>query len=100
MVKVIDSASEIPSKGVVVIDFSAAWCGPCQRIAPIYNELSEKFSSITFLKADVDESEELAEQYSVQSLPTFVFLRDGDVVQSIEGANVNALIETLEKLEN
>lgn len=99
MVNVIKTASEIPSQGLVVIDFSATWCGPCQRIAPIYEQLSEKFSTITFLKADVDESEELAGEYSVMSLPTFVFMKDGVLVNRIEGANVTAIGEALSMLE-
>ena len=99
MVKSVESATEIPSTGRVVIDFSATWCGPCQRIGPIYEQLSEKFPSITFLKVDIDESEELAELYSIQSLPTFVFMRDGKVIRRVEGADLNALVEALEALE-
>jgi thioredoxin 1 len=98
MVKVVEASSEIPSKGQVVIDFSATWCGPCQRIGPIYAGLEHTFPSITFLKVDVDDAEELSESYSIQSLPTFVFLNNGVVYHRIEGADIYAVIKTLEDL--
>ena len=98
MVKTIEEASEIPS-GKVVIDFFATWCGPCKRIAPLYVELSQKFPSITFLKVDVDEAEQLAGLYKVDSLPTFIFLNSGKEIKRIEGANLNQLIENLQELE-
>jgi thioredoxin len=100
MVKVVESPSEIPSQGLVVIDFSANWCGPCQRIGPIYAGLEHTFPSIKFLKVDVDDAEELSAAYSIQSLPTFVFLRNGVVIHRIEGADINAVMKTLESLED
>ncbi len=100
MVNTIDDPSEIPSSGKVVIDFFATWCGPCKRIAPVYVELSQKFPSITFLKCDVDEAEQVSGLYKVESLPTFVFLNNGKEVKRIEGANLNQLLEDLKMLES
>ena len=99
MVKHITEISEIPPSGKVVIDFFATWCGPCKRIAPVYVELSQKFPSITFLKCDVDESEDISQKYSIDSLPTFVFLNNGVEYGRIEGANLNGLIEAIERME-
>jgi thioredoxin 1 len=96
MVKIITELSEIPEDGLVVIDFFAPWCGPCKRIAPVYVELAEKYSQITFLKVDVDESEDIGSKYSIESLPTFVFLKDGVEVKRIEGADLRGLITQLE----
>ncbi len=95
----ITEASQIPS-GKVVIDFFATWCGPCKRVAPLFEELSTTFPSITFLKVDVDEAEALSGQYEVESLPTFVFLKDGKVNARIEGANIHSLIDQLKNLES
>lgn len=98
MVREITEKSEIPS-GKVVIDFHATWCGPCKRIAPVYVELSEKFPSITFLKVDVDEAEILASEFSVTSLPTFVFLNNNKEYKVIEGADLQKVIQTISELE-
>jgi thioredoxin 1 len=96
MVHIITELSEIPNDKPVVIDFFATWCGPCIRIAPAFEELSKKFTTVTFLKVDVDESEEIATKFSVSSLPTFVFLKNGVEVNRIEGADLRGVIAQLE----
>lgn len=96
MVKIITEFNEIPQESAVVIDFFATWCGPCKRIAPMYEELSKKFTKVTFLKVDVDESEEIASKFCIQSLPTFVFLKNGVEVHRIEGADLRGIIEQVE----
>ena len=98
MVTLIKSAAEIPQVGLVLIDFFATWCMPCQRAAPVLVELSEKFPTVTFLKVDCDDSEELASTFSIRSLPTFVFLKDGEKVATIEGADMNAVYARLKAL--
>ncbi len=96
MVKIITDLNEIPQEGAVVIDFFATWCGPCKRIAPAFEELAKKFSTVTFLKVDVDESEDIASKYNVESLPTFVFLKNGVEVHRIEGADLRSVVTQLE----
>jgi thioredoxin 1 len=91
MVKVVSELSEIPQQGAVVIDFYATWCGPCKRIAPTYEKLSEAFTSVAFLKVDVDESPELVNTFDISAMPTFVFLKDGKVVKRVEGADLDGL---------
>lgn len=93
MVKLISDLAEIPQKGPVVIDFFATWCGPCKNIAPAFEKLAEVYPSITFLKVDVDESDELVEIYGIQAMPTFLFLKDYIVVKRIEGADLRAMEE-------
>ena len=73
MVKVITSLVEIPQDKRVVIDFFADWCGPCKKIAPEYEKLSQKYADIVFLKIDADESDKLAESFNINALPTFLF---------------------------
>jgi thioredoxin 1 len=98
MVKIIEDISEIPMSGIALIDFFATWCGPCKNIAPKFEQLSKMFSSVTFLKVDVDESAELAEQFNIRAMPTFVFLHDGKVVKTIEGTDIRGISNTLEQL--
>ncbi len=68
------------SKLPVVVDVFAEWCGPCQQMTPIFEELEKEHgSSYKFVKLNVDESRELAVQFGVSSIPTFVFIKDGQV---------------------
>lgn len=71
----------VKSSMPIVLDVYATWCGPCLQMMPIVEELAkEQGSKYKFLKLNVDESRELAIQYGVTSIPTFVFIKDGNVV--------------------
>ncbi len=73
-------------KGIVVIDFSAVWCGPCQMLAPIYERIAEKYSDkADFYKVDVDAEQDLAIQFKIQGVPTLVFFKDGQEVDRNTG---------------
>ena len=64
----------------VVIDFWATWCGPCQRMTPLIEALAEAYDGKAIVgKCNVDEEDELAMQFGVRSIPTVVFLKDGEV---------------------
>jgi thioredoxin 1 len=93
MVKLISDESEIPLQGAVVIDFYATWCGPCKKIAPVFEKLAQVYPSIVFLKVDVDESAEVAEKFEIQAMPTFLFIKDGRIVKRIEGADLRLMEE-------
>ena len=95
MVKEISSIEEIPRNGKVVIDCFADWCGPCRGIAPKFAELSNMYNNITFLKINVDETEELSNQMGINALPTFVFIQNRNIVNRMEGANVSQLVTLL-----
>ena len=82
---------------LVVIDFTASWCGPCKMIAPLFKELSEEMGNAVFLKIDVDENPETAARYSVSAMPTFVFIKAGEVVDRLMGANPARLREMIEE---
>ncbi|XP_050544223.1 thioredoxin-like protein 1 [Daktulosphaira vitifoliae] len=84
---------ELNSNGVklIVVDFSATWCGPCKRIAPIFDELARKYDRAVFLKVDVDKCQETAASQGVSAMPTFIFYRNKIRVAKIQGADVQAL---------
>ena len=64
----------------VVIDVYATWCGPCQQVAPLFDELSKELGDVCkFAKLNVDEARELSIYYGVTSVPTFIFYNDGEM---------------------
>ncbi len=76
----------IDHKGIVLVDFYADWCGPCKATEPIIEELSESMKDVKFVKVDVDANQEIASKYSVFSIPTFLVLKNGEVVNQFVGA--------------
>ncbi|XP_022924951.1 thioredoxin H-type-like isoform X1 [Cucurbita pepo subsp. pepo] len=72
---------------IVIANFSATWCGPCKMIAPFYCELSEKYPSLMFLVVDVDELSDFSTSWDIKATPTFFFLKDGQQIDKLVGAN-------------
>ena len=70
----------------MLVDFWAAWCGPCLAFAPIYGAAAEDNTDITFAKVDTERLPQLAARYRVQGIPNFVVFRDGAVAQQRAGA--------------
>jgi thioredoxin 1 len=84
---------------LIVVDFSASWCMPCKMIAPVFEEMASEFAaSATFMKVDVDEIPEIASRYQVMAMPTFLFIKNGQVVSRFSGASVEKLRETVQSL--
>lgn len=70
-----------------LLDFYADWCGPCKVMAPIFDEIEKKYEGkIEFKKIDVESQGDLAQQYGILSIPTFVILNDGKMVDRKSGA--------------
>ena len=65
------------SKQFVVVDFTAKWCGPCQRMLPMIQQLERQYSNVVFLKIDVDNAKEIATKENISSMPTFKFYKNG-----------------------
>lgn len=95
--------SLLKSSRIVVADFYADWCGPCKQIAPIYESLSASLSRpniVTFVKVNSDDQTEIASEYSVSALPTFLVFQEGEVIEKVQGADPRKLQEIVKKLAN
>ncbi|XP_066308339.1 thioredoxin H4-1-like isoform X1 [Miscanthus floridulus] len=72
---------------IVVANFSASWCGPCRVISPVYAEMSQTYPQLMFLTIDVDELVEFSSSWDIRATPTFFFLKNGQQVDKLVGAN-------------
>jgi thioredoxin 1 len=75
---------KIKENKVVLIDFWAAWCGPCRMLGPVMDDVENLFPNQVG-KVNVDEERDLAAKYGVRSLPTVIFFKDGEVMERIPG---------------
>nr|XP_043623428.1 thioredoxin H2-like isoform X2 [Erigeron canadensis] len=85
------------SNKLMVIDFSAAWCGPCKFIEPAVNDLAVEFSDVDFVRIDVDELPDVAKYFDVQAMPTFVLVKKGKERERFVGIKTDELHRMIEK---
>lgn len=89
---------KISQDKLVLVDFFATWCMPCRMLAPILEELSNKYTDIDFCKVDIDESMDIAKEYRIFSVPSVLLFKNGEKIDSIIGFNnEETIIEFLEK---
>jgi len=96
--KDIDEFKQVIGSGTpILIDFTAAWCGPCKVISPIFEKLSDEASSATveFYKVDVDEQADIAQELGIRAMPTFKLFKDGQEVETLVGAAPQKLQELI-----
>jgi thioredoxin len=86
----------LSKRNLVVVDFFATWCGPCQYIAPQFEDFSRQYPDWAFVKVDVDENSESAQAYNVRAMPTFVFFHEGKEFKRVQGADVGSIKNALE----
>jgi thioredoxin 1 len=93
----LENHDETVQDGIVLIDFWAAWCGPCRSFAPVFERASEKHSDAVFAKVDTEDQQSLAERYGVSAIPTLIIYRDGIPVFGQAGAVPEPVLEDLLK---
>lgn len=76
---------------LMVVDFAASWCGPCKFMEPLVKDMSAKYTDVDFVKIDVDELSDVAQEYGVQAMPTFLLLKQGKEIDRIVGAKKDEL---------
>ena len=80
-------AELIKTDGPILVDFWATWCGPCRMISPLVSEIAEEYAGkATVIKVNVDECDEVAAEYRIRSIPTLLFIKNGEIVDKIVGA--------------
>lgn len=94
LTKMIDACEE--ANKLLVIKVSSTWCSPCKAIKPKYKELAEKYQNIVFTTFDVDEQEELAELFNISSIPTFIVIKDRNIIKRSEGTDLSSIIYLFE----
>lgn len=86
----------LKSKGLILVDFYATWCGPCQMIAPILSQIAEENKDkVKVGKINVDEQNQLAMKYEIESIPTIKLFKDGKVVKTLIGLRTKSEIEEI-----
>ncbi|CAF0884941.1 unnamed protein product [Brachionus calyciflorus] len=87
----------ISKQGLVVVDFSASWCGPCKWIAPYYEEFSNQYTNAVFAKVDIDELQELSGNLNIDGVPSFFFYVNGEKKDEVVGADTEGVKEAIKK---
>lgn len=91
-----DNFEQTKSKGLVLVDYWATWCKPCQIQGPIVAEIAEQYKGkLTVGKCDIDQNREIANTYNIQSIPTLIIFKDGAPVETVVGLQSKGSLEDL-----
>ena len=76
----------VSQNNLLLVDFWAEWCGPCKSMHPIFSRMAKKYEQVRFARVNVDNSQDVAKKFNVQSIPTFIMFKNGQVAQQMVGA--------------
>jgi len=76
----------VSQNNLLLVDFWAEWCGPCKSMHPIFSRMAKKYDHVRFARVNVDNSQDIARKFNVQSIPTFIMFKNGQVAQQMVGA--------------
>ncbi|XP_024970295.1 TPR repeat-containing thioredoxin TDX isoform X1 [Cynara cardunculus var. scolymus] len=85
------------SNQLAILYFTATWCGPCRLMGPLYTKMAAKYPKVAFLKIDIDEARDVAAQWNISSVPSFFFIRNGNKIDQVVGADKTSLEEKIAK---
>ena len=77
---------EIRNNDLLLVDFWAEWCGPCKSMHPIFTRMAKKYKRVRFARVNVDDAQDVAMKYGVQSIPTFIMFKNGEIANTMVGA--------------
>jgi len=79
--------------GLIVLDFWATWCAPCGQMNTLFDQLAEQYTTLKFAKVEAEQLSDVTEKFSITAVPSFVFIKNGKVIEKIEGADSPALAQ-------
>ena len=79
-------SQEITNNNLLLVDFWAEWCGPCKSMHPIFTRMAKKYKRVRFARVNVDNAQDIARKYGVQSIPTFIMFKNGEIANTMVGA--------------
>ena len=77
---------EMKNNDLLLVDFWAEWCGPCKSMHPIFTRMAKKYKRVRFARVNVDNAQDIARKYGVQSIPTFIMFKNGEIANTMVGA--------------
>ena len=83
------------NEGLVLVDFYAEWCGPCKMLSPILEQINDENENVKIIKVNIDDSKFLANYYQIQSIPTLILLKDGQLLHRMVGFRPKKNIQDL-----
>ena len=77
---------EISNNDLLLVDFWAEWCGPCKSMHPIFTRMAKKYKQVRFARVNVDNAQDIAMRFGIQSIPTFIMFKNGEIANQMVGA--------------